>query len=733
MTTFTISSFSTEIQPNFSLNASPKTELYQSHLAKRVFTVAMLTLTTAAAATFTALSLGLDIPVVMVLSAAAGSAALLFTALMQKAYRPLPKAPLVSVFSQEVQQLAQAQFVDANQTKLDHIANAFQVHGSQSKLNDADLDKILEVIDEVKGAAWHAERYQKLLSQLVEQFGLSKTQEVLNHAHVFPRSIHDPKCPLSNRAIEILIKRAENYFYNQDLKARFYAEAENLGCSVTLVDEVLKQLKTDEFFNGSHQISLEREAAILTCLRQAAARQQFGHLLQNIKEGLKQDLYLSEDAIDSKFKVTETIKTLPIAEQQERRAMLQKIINQAYVNQELRQKGKLASGTEEESLLLSHLGYDISDQSPYYDKQRIFEVINQSIQLQLQGEGFKGPLSFVRQSLKECALNARLQTLQIDTTEQVQKFKLGLEKMQIFRTELTVLHADIGIQFPTDFPLKSPSIGLKMMEQTFNQLKSGVVEQKVKEYLSSKKVREYFINAQVDPVHFELYLQERKKNFKTDKFIERCEESRTYLEKDVNFYATWGSYLKAEMIQGFTNEHEILNGGVCFGVSNKVQMLTQKNPDWTGSEIAPHINLMSKDRYFQTLHEFGSRKTGARLPSQVIEKEGFKKDIELFNLIYDAQEQNLEKMLTAKDDQLASSQGLLRLHLHMENGGHAILLRLDKQRNRAWVLDPNMGLLCFEKEGAPFAEAQLICIEFLKGLIQHHYPLTYKIAAHQIS
>jgi hypothetical protein len=71
---------------------------------------------------------------------------------------------------------------------------------------------------------------------------------------------------------------------------------------------------------------------------------------------------------------------------------------------------------------------------------------------------------------------------------------------------------------------------------------------------------------------------------------------------------------------------------------------------------------------------------------------------------YDPAELDLSKMLRSPMtmDTLKKNNGWMYVGLGIEDGGHQILIRLDQEREKAWLFDPNIGLLCFESNGKSF-------------------------------
>jgi hypothetical protein len=91
-------------------------------------------------------------------------------------------------------------------------------------------------------------------------------------------------------------------------------------------------------------------------------KEQYHKLLENVRQAAQRDLILDEKFIESKFEIEKVLEPLSAEEKEEQRQSLQLIINQAYVNRELRQKGKFAEDKREVQNL-KYLGYRINKNS----------------------------------------------------------------------------------------------------------------------------------------------------------------------------------------------------------------------------------------------------------------------------------------------------------------------------------------------------------------------------------
>ena len=82
-----------------------------------------------------------------------------------------------------------------------------------------------------------------------------------------------------------------------------------------------------------------------------------------------------------------------------------------------------------------------------------------------------------------------------------------------------------------------------------------------------------------------------------------------------------------------------------------------------------------------------------------------------------------------EDKEKFQTQGWHRLSLTLLDSGHAIAAQLNSRSGEASLMDPNMGLLCFRKEGDDYATVKARFIEFFNDLIALYYSDIYMIEA----
>jgi hypothetical protein len=484
---------------------------------------------------------------------------------------------------------------------------------------------------------------------------------------------------------------------------------------------------------------IDQTKLILT--RQENSQQAFDHLLQEIQTQSKQDLILDEQFIEKKFNIAKVLEPLDPEQQKKRREDLQKIINQAYVNREFKQKAKLTNGETDERKLLAYLKFEVDDKSNYQNKDFVYGILQEIIPIQLQKDLYTGSLSEVKVALKVCALNARLKAVGLTTPLQVEKFQITYSLFQTFKKDMVELHSKIDLPLPAGFLLGKSSLAVRSLTADFEDLKSLYTYQILGRFFKNKEIRAKFQNDCITSEDLAKFIGNNKSYLKSHELNTKCLKALESPEKNliaqkIAFYNQWGSYLKAEMIQGFENESEALGEGVCWAVCHRIRFIGQTQPDITTEQLATHIHITANDRYHQGTYDmkfFLRARKGSTLPA-FIQKEGFEEK-NVFSVQYDADEPILANCFNKYQDKLVISEGWLKVGIAMEDQirlqGHAILVRWDTVHNHFWVIDPNVGFLAFEDKLAP-EEAKKACLSFLKDLLATNYPLIFHLKGDQL-
>jgi hypothetical protein len=639
--------------------------------------------------------------------------------------------------SQIVKDRIAQQFADEQYNHLEEIAeslsNRFKQQPENASLSDANLDQILQVVDQSQIALARQNLYQHLYNKVKEVLGEEKAQEAFRVKGLID---DDLPFPLSQRVINHVIEKTQNYFHNrrvlEDLKEQIHNEE--------IVSRVFKQLNLNDYLTGHRLLGEKTQQAILECAKKQQIQQEFDLLLGKVKVQAQQDLILDEQFIEKKFNIASILKPLSPDEQKKRREDLQKVINQAYVNREFKQKIRLTKGEKDERKLLAYLKFDIGDQSDYQNKDKVYEILQEIVKVQLQKDLYVGSLSFIKQALNQCALKARLKAAGLQTDLQEKKFQMLKRLFETYKEELIEMHRSIILALPRDFPLDKTSLAVRSLNEHFESDKSVLTYEALARIFKHKNITTRFHDPLISVLDFEQFIVINKKQLKPDEFRNKClvdlnDPTNSLLAQEIAFYHQWGSYLKAEMIQGFENPSEALGEGVCWAVCQRIRFKGQSNPDLTAQQLVEEIKVIDKDRHQQAAYHIrGLFKTEdkQKIP-EYITKGGMKQST-IFRVSYDANEPILNKCFN-QNKKLEDSSGWVKLGLAIENNGntdgHAILVRFDTIKNRYWIIDPNIGFLSFEEKCSP-EDAQKKCLQCLKDLFATFYPLSYYLIGDQL-
>ncbi|MBA3603634.1 MAG: hypothetical protein H0W50_08335 [Parachlamydiaceae bacterium] len=274
-----------------------------------------------------------------------------------------------------------------------------------------------------------------------------------------------------------------NFFYNQ-----YLADQENH------IEDIVEALS---FHFGNKLESMpssdEELDQILQFIDQIkSALKNFDAILKNVEDQSKTDLYLDDPSIEKKFKVASTLTPLSEKQQRHRRESLQKIINHAYLARELKQKGKLINGDDNEKNLLSALNFNVEKNSGYEDKNLMYEVLCKIVVNQLKDESYSGfvftnPLQLIKESLKLSALKARLSVAGIKTPLQIEKFKKTLPLYISLKKELEELVEKIHLKLTENFPMKDNSIPMRFLNKVICDYKLDSIGLILKRFFGNLK------------------------------------------------------------------------------------------------------------------------------------------------------------------------------------------------------------------------------------------------------
>lgn len=206
-----------------------------------------------------------------------------------------------------------------------------------------------------------------------------------------------------------------------------------------------------------------------------------------------------------------------------------------------------------------------------------------------------------------------------------------------------------------------------------------------------------------------------------------------FYRNEIEFFTTWGTSLKSEMVQGLEDPNEIIQKGVCLGFAQRIFFTGLKNPSITIKEVIQAMKITPLDRYTQAAYVINfllKNDNHNREPEDVEPYYFIKHKIYgeiLFERLYNPYLSNLDDLLNLGLHRLAESNGWLQLDLYTLISKHVILLRWDELRQHFWLIDPNLGLFAFEDPRVETEKSKSDCIQCLGQILSIFYPYTYKV------
>ena len=478
------------------------------------------------------------------------------------------------------------------------------------------------------------------------------------------------------------------------------------------IDEVVQKIEQE----GSQNLSEEE-------------LDQIDQLIRGVLKTIQQGLPLDDQQIKSN--IDTILQPLPEEKKQGRRVALQQSIQQAYLNHEMKKKGKFVSGSNDELLVLNALGTKIKDDSSYHDKNKIYSIFQSIVQIQLTKDQLGESLPLIKASLEECALKARLETVAITDELQIGKIKEGIAFWKATQAELENLLKNENLQLPNLHNLYSLPKTLEEYKKRFREDQAFLIEEAMKKYVGNKNIVAKFKDPTDSAADFRDFMNRNQaKHLKKDALLansRKLEQTDPILAGTESFYRMWGNFLKVEFNQAL-NPHEALGSGVCWALCHKLQKFSQANPDQDFYKLKDIIIISAIDRYIQASYSCNvliDHDLSQTLPAGMKQNTIHKTDLQL--IIYDETdgEKWLNRFMTSKSKELTKTNGWVNLHLKMDgSSSHAITLRIDPLRKFVWMMDPNNGFFLFDGE---FDQARQQLSSCIKDLIKLHYPTTYQL------
>ena len=463
-------------------------------------------------------------------------------------------------------------------------------------------------------------------------------------------------------------------------------------------------------------------------------------LLKTLRESAARDLHLDEEFIENKYSIKATLATLNPEEQKTWQEKFNHVLNHAFLQRWLQQKGKIVEGEDSEIIFLTCLGYPINETN-YHDKEKIYSLTQEGVRNKLTAAYYKKSLSEFKEIVSECAARVRLQTLNMADELQIQKFCSTIPFLSQIKNEIEEIAKNTPLTLPPDFPFDDFSLAAKSLKMKLNTYTSNLSQSLVKHLFSLDELKNAFWNTQVTCEDYCLKLIEviysRLEDAKA-RLIVKCQKvnEKPAVVRDVNFYQKWGKQFKFEMIQGLLDEDEVLGNGVCFAICFRLLAELQRTPTKEISELS----IANSDRFKQSLYSMKLRMvpdfSGRIMPDEWLKAENFQESKELFRFFYHSVQPNLEQNFCSPNlfKQLEESHGWMLLSLYGTGLGHAVLMRLDSIYHKVWFFDANVGFLTFESPSQSLEDSVRDCLEFFKDLLHEFYHGNYceEILVHQL-
>ena len=582
----------------------------------------------------------------------------------------------------------------AEKSKAEAIGDILQSHPTVAdreapQFSDQALEKILKQVDGYKGNKRTS--HQKLKEALFKDLGKIKGKAAFATLR------------LTEAVSDQQIIAVVNHFWNREkialLPKILFEDARVQKCLARgnrLTDEMIELFKDEKW--------------------QAA--------MDLVEKGAKTDLWLDETFVNSQFGLQGILQPLPEEKQQLRKQMLQQILNEAYINRALRERGGIASGTDMERHILNLLGYQIETHRSYNDKEKIYEMVEEVVTAQLLKERFTGTIKETKVQIQEESLKARLATLGLGDELRVLKFKVISDDYQKARAEAEQLYQDIQYTLPLNSPIENHPLATYSLNSHWKSLRQESTVKRL-DRLYFHELKKDLNSASITPKHLQETLNQ--KGPKTQQELLKLKPTvRINLQADIafkqrlDFYNKWGKYLLHENIQGLHDLDEVFGKGVCWGNSSKILFRIQKNRSIPKTQVKDHFQLQSRDRFLQAKLTQGL-KNGIREETQneLAKRKGFTEVKEHGKLIYNQRFSLCDAIQTID---LEPSNGWLLQRLYFPGAAHATLVRIDPLYNAFWYYDPNHGLFCFEEDHNKPQDSKRRLNEFFHDLIESSYP-----------
>lgn len=329
---------------------------------------------------------------------------------------------------------------------------------------------------------------------------------------------------------------------------------------------------------------------------------------------------------------------------------------------------------------------------------------------------------------KQCAKEARLAALGLGP-KQLSKFLVIEEQWIEFNEYLAHQQETAQLPFLKNLSSAVP-LGKKWLSIDYEITKKQVrIDQADELFFGANELLRQFEDPKTSLAALRSEIHSLRDSFEKEDliaFLDLTREVQTIDSSEFNFTSRWGTYNKAELVQGFEDEQQISIEGICSGITLRMQELVQSNPDIPDEVYAKEFEIRPIDRMMQakvdirgafmddalqTKDKSLKKKKGIS-PKNVYDssilKKGFREEVFRYQITVD----DFCKSIGDFEQQWKDSYGVIRIGVV----GHTFLMRLDPLRKRVWLLDSNHGFYSFTK-GASYDENRDLCLECFRDLM----------------
>lgn len=456
-------------------------------------------------------------------------------------------------------------------------------------------------------------------------------------------------------------------------------------------------------------------------------------LIQKISKDAKRDLFLdSQERIEASVGLTDLYSKIPEEKKQAIRDNLKNLLIKECFTREMRQKGHLVSGQSYEVRVLQCLAYTVPNDSPYYNKEALYRVIQKVINFEIEQNLHELHLREIKPIIKKYALKARLEAL--DANISLSKFTIAYEYIANLLKKLRDDTKAVKYKVENSHEKAAVSPKLKKkLESVFKKYKGQFVGKYIKNSFNDR-IKEDFKDRNVDETTFKNLLDGLE--YRSDSVTTDCAEvcsRQAHRNKNIQFLERWIDNLKCFIQQGLDSDQETLGMGICLGMCMQILSHSFSHPKLSADQFVKFIGIEAKARFFQAAYE--SNSSFAYHPSdQILKVNKLKRGTLGAVSYYEPNRNTFSELLTSVAAESKKSFGWIDLGLVFEKGGaHAILTRVDGSGKHLWVFDPNVGFFCFEQDGIDFFKGKEKLYQFLEDLIATLYPDTCEVFAFQIA